>query len=247
MTPNSRSYLNHFTQPDTIVPDPYNSQDWDRYSYARNNPLQYNDPSGHWPNWIGSAWDSYMLGWSNFGTAVSILQDPKASFAAKAITGTYAAAWGGAHLALGVGAAGVACGLTPTCAVTAEAGLGIGGAASADGDPTNEINAIAESAKSVSDKLSRYLLNPEHAEGSSKAEWFKRALGYTEENMADLAKQIVFHQETAMATELTEHGQKYEQLINIVGMNGKSIDVLFVWIRNADGVVRLVTSIPTKR
>ena len=42
-------YLNHFTQPDSIVPDPGNSQDWDRYSYARNNPLRYNDPSGHGP------------------------------------------------------------------------------------------------------------------------------------------------------------------------------------------------------
>ncbi len=41
------SYLNHFTQPDSIVPDPSNSQDWDRYSYARNNPIRYTDPSGH--------------------------------------------------------------------------------------------------------------------------------------------------------------------------------------------------------
>jgi hypothetical protein len=41
------SYLNHFTQPDSIVPDPYNPQDWDRYSYVRNNPLRYTDPSGH--------------------------------------------------------------------------------------------------------------------------------------------------------------------------------------------------------
>ena len=47
MTPNSRSYLNHFSQPDSIVPDPGNSQDWDRYSYARNNPVRYNDPTGH--------------------------------------------------------------------------------------------------------------------------------------------------------------------------------------------------------
>ena len=40
-------YLNHFTQPDSIVPDPSNSLDWDRYSYAHNNPVRYTDPSGH--------------------------------------------------------------------------------------------------------------------------------------------------------------------------------------------------------
>lgn len=40
-------YLNHFTQPDSIVPDPYNPQDWNRYSYVRYNPLKYTDPSGH--------------------------------------------------------------------------------------------------------------------------------------------------------------------------------------------------------
>src|SRR5690606_31708926 len=40
-------YLNHFTQPDSIVPDPYNPQDWNRYSYVRNNPMRYTDPSGH--------------------------------------------------------------------------------------------------------------------------------------------------------------------------------------------------------
>ncbi len=41
------SYLNHFTQPDSIVPDPANPQDWDRYAYAQNNPLRYKDPTGH--------------------------------------------------------------------------------------------------------------------------------------------------------------------------------------------------------
>jgi RHS repeat-associated protein len=39
--------LGRFTSPDAIIPDPYNSLDWDRYSYARNNPVRYSDPSGH--------------------------------------------------------------------------------------------------------------------------------------------------------------------------------------------------------
>jgi RHS repeat-associated protein len=40
-------YLNRWAQPDSIVPDQYNPLDWDRYSYVRNNPLKYTDPSGH--------------------------------------------------------------------------------------------------------------------------------------------------------------------------------------------------------
>ncbi|MBI9047628.1 MAG: RHS repeat-associated core domain-containing protein [Anaerolineaceae bacterium] len=41
----------HFVQADTIVPDPENPIAWDRYAYAGNNPILYNDPSGHifWP------------------------------------------------------------------------------------------------------------------------------------------------------------------------------------------------------
>jgi RHS repeat-associated protein len=42
-------YLNRFTQPDSIIPDQYNPQDWDRYSYCRNNPLKYTDPTGYDP------------------------------------------------------------------------------------------------------------------------------------------------------------------------------------------------------
>jgi RHS repeat-associated protein len=40
-------YITHFYQPDTIVPDPSNPQSWNRYSYVLNNPIRYNDPSGH--------------------------------------------------------------------------------------------------------------------------------------------------------------------------------------------------------
>jgi RHS repeat-associated protein len=42
-------YLNQFIQPDTIVPDPNIPADWNRYIYARNNPLRYDDPTGLFP------------------------------------------------------------------------------------------------------------------------------------------------------------------------------------------------------
>ncbi len=47
---NARYYdplLGRFLQADTVVPDPANPQDLNRYSYVRGNPLKYTDPTGH--------------------------------------------------------------------------------------------------------------------------------------------------------------------------------------------------------
>jgi RHS repeat-associated protein len=38
-----------FNQPDTLIPDPYNPLDWNRYTYGRSNPVYYIDPDGHCP------------------------------------------------------------------------------------------------------------------------------------------------------------------------------------------------------
>ncbi len=43
------SALGRFIQPDTVVPEPGNPQSLNRYSYALNSPLRYNDPDGHCP------------------------------------------------------------------------------------------------------------------------------------------------------------------------------------------------------
>jgi RHS repeat-associated protein len=47
---NARYYnpiLGRFISADSIVPDPFNPQSLNRYSYVLNNPVNYNDPTGH--------------------------------------------------------------------------------------------------------------------------------------------------------------------------------------------------------
>jgi RHS repeat-associated protein len=46
--------IGRFCQPDTIIPEPYNPQTLNRYSYCDNNPLNYTDPSGHFAWFIGA-------------------------------------------------------------------------------------------------------------------------------------------------------------------------------------------------
>ena len=67
-----RSYITQMTQPDSIVPDPYNPLDWNRYSYARYNPVLYTDPTGHFTdeaiqNYLqstyGDSWEDIWKGW----------------------------------------------------------------------------------------------------------------------------------------------------------------------------------------
>jgi hypothetical protein len=106
--------------------------------------------------------------------------------------------------------------------------------------------AAKASAASVADKLERNLLNLEHPVGGSKAQWFEAALGFTRANAADLARQLVFDSSKAVKTGVTQYGTKFNQTIEIVGANGKTIPVTTAWIRGEDGVVRLITAVPGK-
>ena len=50
---NARYYdpdLGQFLSPDTLVPDPGNLFDYNRYLYTRGNPMRYTDPTGHYSN-----------------------------------------------------------------------------------------------------------------------------------------------------------------------------------------------------
>jgi hypothetical protein len=102
----------------------------------------------------------------------------------------------------------------------------------------------ATTEESVADKLQRYLLNPDHPVGGPKAKFFEEALGFTQDNAGDLAKQLVFNPAEAVQTEGTQFGPKFEQTISVFGANGRTIPILTVWIRNLDGVVRLITAYP---
>jgi len=47
---NARYYdatIGRFISPDSVIPEPFNPQSLNRYSYCSNNPLRYTDPSGH--------------------------------------------------------------------------------------------------------------------------------------------------------------------------------------------------------
>lgn len=140
---------------------------------------------------------------------------------------------------------------------------GNSGSGGDDEDPPKGNDDFARLGKTTQDsvliKLDKYLLNPEHKKVvtnkkgetkevySGKAQWFEGALGFNRNNMSDLAKQIQFDPQTAVVTKTTIYGNRYEQTIKIEGANGKSLDVPFIFQRNLDGVVRLVTIGDLKR
>jgi len=115
--------LGRFCQPDTIIPQPYNPQTLNRYSYCDNNPLNYTDPSGHnwWKNLI-----SQIVG-AVVGAVVGTLTgNPALGWAVySGISSGMTAAMNGGNIgqALGIGfAAGI------TSFIGGQIGGGLGGA-----------------------------------------------------------------------------------------------------------------------
>lgn len=88
---NARYYsplIFHFTQPDTVIQNIYNPQNLNRYSYVNNNPLTYNDPTGHFWHIAAGAIIGAVVGaaayaintmitgsdfsWKNFGISAGV-------------------------------------------------------------------------------------------------------------------------------------------------------------------------------
>ncbi len=62
---NGRVYdpeLGRFLSPDPFVQAPFNTQNYNRYSYVWNNPLSMVDPSGYFCRGGSSSWDNYVKG-----------------------------------------------------------------------------------------------------------------------------------------------------------------------------------------
>jgi len=157
--------LGRFISPDSVVPDKGNPQGLDRYAYVANNPISRVDESSHcWGVASGiRGLPSYGTTCNNLDMALTIVQSDQATAGQKAGAVAYIGAEGFTHTALVVGS--VAClSNVALCVAGAKTALGIGGAATeaacADGDCGNEVNVLAKTAESVTDKLQRYLLNP---------------------------------------------------------------------------------------
>jgi RHS repeat-associated protein len=113
---NARLYdpiMSRFITPDTIVPDPYNPQSLNRYTYCLNNPLTYIDPSGHtsmtydewlaymamaqqayslyqvWPQMGGIMLHDFLMGFDSFQTGFEVAAvDPDTAVLAQLLAGT---------------------------------------------------------------------------------------------------------------------------------------------------------------
>ena len=90
------SLTGRFISPDTIIPDPANPQSFNRYSYVRNNPLRYTDPSGHDPTLCTNSYASpYCIqygfwtraDWEAQGVVFTGLADTDPEFSATAVEG----------------------------------------------------------------------------------------------------------------------------------------------------------------
>jgi len=141
-------YLNRFLSPDTIISEPSNPLAYDRYAYAYNNPIRYRDSSGHCIDGITTAvciLAGGMIVGAITGYAVQVADNRANGMEwgealTTDISGEMIAA--GAVIGGGIVVGAVVAGTVATAGVAA---LGLSGtAACADGDCTNEAQAVGQ-------------------------------------------------------------------------------------------------------
>jgi filamentous hemagglutinin len=127
--------------------------------------------------------------------------------------------------------------------------LGSKGGNGPNGSQVTAANSAVDAGFDTSNLQSKlgYLLDPTHPQNQTKATWFEQALGFDKKNWQDLAAQIKFNEAAAIPTKSTQYGQTFEQSIPITGVNGRTINTTFVFMKDTNGVVRLITGIPAKK
>lgn len=97
------------------------------------------------------------------------------------------------------------------------------------------------------EKFTEYALNPEKC--PYKAIAFKLALGYTKENYKELSDNINKHFDEKKLEERGDngYGMKYQQVMWLIGANGKEANVLTAWIKENEENIRLVTTYITDK
>jgi hypothetical protein len=80
-------------------------------------------------------------------------------------------------------------------------------------------------------KLVGYALNPQSERGQHKARVFESALGFNLSNGQRLKQAIIdaLPSQPARLTSDTIFGKKYEVVLPITGINGRTVEVMTIW------------------
>jgi hypothetical protein len=131
-------YINHFISPDSVIPEQSQGvQAWDRYAYANNNPIRYNDPTGHCI-WDGCIAEVMLIG-GVIGAGVDLVSQLQSkpldsvNWKEVAVAGAVGAVGGAAGAAIAIGAAALGTSVATATGSTLLGGtieLGVGSIAS---------------------------------------------------------------------------------------------------------------------
>jgi hypothetical protein len=146
--------LGRFISADTIVPEASQPQSFNRYSYGYNNPVKYQDPSGHFA-WIPLGLAGGALGGALYGYGSQVVHNLNQGMNLGQSLSTdidlgKIVLYTGAGALIGVGIGGLAVGVTaivgvvapPMAATVGTTAGAVGTGVCADGDPTNEAVAV---------------------------------------------------------------------------------------------------------
>ena len=140
---NARWYdpaIGRFAQADSVIPEEtQGTQAWDRYAFVNNNPVRYNDPTGH---------SLSALTWTLLGVTAAIAVAAAVVFAAPAVVATLAvAAAATPGVGIGVVSALATASFAPEAALTAlgVAGLVTGSLAAVSAGIDTDVDSAAQS------------------------------------------------------------------------------------------------------